>query len=70
MAAIQGHSRSLKVVITDTVEQTSSGSESLTGECVAIRFHGGRLTGMQCVRFLWAAVSLSDALVYVILYSC
>ena len=28
--------------------QTSSGSESLTDECVAIRFHGGRLTNMQC----------------------
>ena len=28
--------------------QTSSGSESLTDECVVIRFHGGRLANMQC----------------------
>jgi len=29
-------------------DKTSSGSASLTGECVTIRFHGGQLTGMQC----------------------
>jgi len=32
----------------DQLLQTSSGSELLTGEPVAIRFHGGRLTGMHC----------------------
>jgi len=38
--------------------QTSSGSESLTGECVAIRFHGGWLTAMQCTLSVGCSVTV------------
>jgi len=38
--------------------QTSSGSESLTGECFTARFHGGRLTGMQCMLSVCCSVTV------------